>query len=522
MPQPVKEIPTAELKGTKVPFEVLKYVPEESAAYYKFVPIGVKNGVLEIGMVDPESIEARNAIVFIASKVGMPYKIYSISDADYREVLEEYKGITGEIDKALGELGSEFEEREKLSKELDQSMSTKVEVDIIEDAPVTKIVAVIIQHATEGNASDVHIEPVGGRIRVRFRVDGVMYTSLFLPGVVHEAVVARIKILANIKLDEKRKPQDGRFSATLEGRKVDFRVSTLPTLFGEKVVMRILDSEKGVRTLDQIALSPADRKKLDTALERPYGMILITGPTGSGKSTTLYAMLNSLDKEGTNIVSLEDPIEYNVAGINQSQVFPEIDYTFASGLRSILRQDPDVIMVGEIRDKETAQLAIQAALTGHLVLSTLHTNTAIGAIPRLIDMGVDPYLIAPTLVLVIGQRLVRTLCPEKDQRAIDEPTRLIMEKQLADLPPQYRQEFLKYTSVYRAKPSPTCATGTRGRMGAFEVLPIDEQIQSAILKNPSEEEIYKLARSKGYLTMKEDALLKMLQGLVPIEETMRL
>ena len=349
-----------------------------------------------------------------------------------------------------------------------------------------------------------------------------MYPSLFLPRVVHEAVIARIKILSNIKLDEKRKPQDGRFSAKIEGRKVDFRVSTLPTFFGEKVVLRILDAEKGVRTLDQVSLRPNDFAKVKAALDRPYGMILITGPTGSGKSTTLYAMLNSLDKEGSNIISLEDPIEYNVAGINQSQVFPEIDYTFASGLRSILSQDPDVIMVGEIRDKETAELAVQAALTGHLVLSTLHTNTSVGAITRLIDMGVDPYLIAPTLVLVMGQRLVRTLCEEKDKRVIDEASKMLLEKQFADLPEQYRKEFMQYDSVYHAKPSSTCAAGTRGRIAAFEVLEIDSQMQAAILKNTDEETLYKMARAKGYTTMREDAILKMLQGTVPFEEAIRL
>lgn len=516
------DLPTFDLKGNKVPFDVLKYIPEESAAYYKFVPVGLKDNVLEVGMIDPESIEARNAIVFIASKLSMPYKLYRIGEEDYQSVLKNYKGISGEIDKALGELGSEFEDKEKLSRELDQSMSDKVTVDIIEDAPVTKIVASIIQHATDGNASDVHIEPLGEKVRVRYRVDGIMYTSLFLPRVVHEAVIARIKILSNIKLDEKRKPQDGRFSAKIEGRKVDFRVSTLPTFFGEKVVLRILDAEKGVRTLDQVALRPTDYTKVKNALDRPYGMILITGPTGSGKSTTLYAMLNSLDKEGSNIISLEDPIEYNVAGINQSQVFPEIEYTFASGLRSILRQDPDVIMVGEIRDKETAELAVQAALTGHLVLSTLHTNTAVGALARLIDMGVDPYLIAPTLILVMGQRLVRTLCEEKDKRAMDEASRLIIDKQFADLPTEFRSQITAHDSIYRAKPSNVCATGTRGRIAAFEVLEIDEQMQTAILKNSGEDAVYKMARAKGYTTMREDALIKMFEGVVPFEEAMRL
>src|SRR3989338_4224613 len=264
---------------------------------------------------------------------------------------------------------------------------------IIEDAPVTKIVATILHYATEGEASDIHIEHVGDKVRVRFRVDGVLNTSLILPIKVYSAVVARIKILCNMRLDEKRKPQDGRFSAKIEGRKIDFRVSTFPAYFGEKIEMRILYSEKGVNPLDKMGLSERNLKLIRDAIKRPYGLILMSGPTGSGKSTTLYSMLNEVDRESKNVISLEDPVEYNIPGMNQSQVRPEIGYTFANGLRSPLRQDPDIIMVGEIRDKETASLAIQAALTGHLVLSTIHTNNAVGVIPRLIDMGVDPYLI---------------------------------------------------------------------------------------------------------------------------------
>ncbi len=519
--QATVEIPRRELTEFKVPFETLKYVPEDSALHYRFVPLDIVDGVLELGFVDPNDIDARGAAAFIASKHGLPYKIFVISEVDYKKLLENYKGLAGQIDTALGQFGSELEERVKAAKELQESISHRVEVDIIEDAPVSKIVAVIIQHATEGNASDVHIEPMDKQVRVRFRVDGDMFTSLVLPLAVHDAVVARIKILSNIKLDEKRKPQDGRFSATIENRAVDFRVSTLPTFFGEKVVMRILDQEKGVKPLDQMGMAPHTLDAVKRALDKPYGIILITGPTGSGKSTTLYSMLNSLDKDTMNIVSLEDPVEYNIAGINQSQVHPEIDFTFAEGLRSILRQDPDVIMVGEIRDKETAQLAIQAALTGHLVLSTLHTNTAVGAISRLVDMGVDPYLIAPTLILAVGQRLARKLCGDKEAVPVDEAIKMMLDKQFADLPEEFKKEVLTSNVVYRPKASPTCATGVRGRIGVYETLEIDRELENVILKTPVDPEIFRVARQKGMLSMREDAIAKSMQGIIPFEEAMK-
>src|SRR3989344_164803 len=394
-------LPTRRLENDGPPFEILKYIPEESATYYKFVPLGITDSVLEVGVVDPDNIESRDALQFISARVNMPFKVYLILLDDFDRVIKNYRGLTGEVTRALSELETEIKEvktdsilkkAEEAQKKEDKATES---AKIVEDAPVTKIVAVVLRHATEGNASDVHIEHTGDRVRVRFRVDGALYTSHLLPIGVHSAVVARIKILANLKLDEKRKPQDGRFSARIEGRQIDFRVSTFPAFFGEKVVMRILDTEKGVKPLDKIGMRTEHLDLIREAIAKPYGIILITGPTGSGKSTTLYSMVNELDREENNVVSLEDPVEYNMPGMSQSQVRPEIDYTFANGLRSILRQDPDIIMVGEIRDKETAQLAIQAALTGHLVLSTLHTNSAIGAIPRLVDMGVDPYLIAP-------------------------------------------------------------------------------------------------------------------------------
>lgn len=520
------DIPVRDLSEEQISFDVLKYIPEESAAHYKIVPIGVRDGVLEVGVVDTGSVEARDAISFIAAKHGMPFKIFIISEKDFGRVLDAYKGISGEVEKALGILKKEkeleIEKGEGVSQDLIKEITPKKET-AIEEAPITKIVAVIIQHATEGNASDIHIEPTSEKVQVRFRVDGILYSSLFLPIDVLDAVVARIKVLSNMKLDEKRKPQDGRFSAKIEGRHIDFRVSTFPTYYGEKVVIRILDPEKGMKTLEQLGFSKRNLDVIKKGISKPYGLVLVTGPTGSGKTTSLYAMLNAMDREKYNVLSLEDPVEYNVSGVNQSQVRPEIDYTFASGLRSILRQDPDIIMVGEIRDGETARLAIQAALTGHLVLSTLHTNNAVAAITRLIDMGIEPYLIAPTLVTVIAQRLVGVMCEEsKSPVPVEGELKNSIEKEFADLPESIRKEISIPNVVYNAKSTPTCSTGTRGRIAVSEAIDIDDEIRNVIVKNPTEAEIYKIARQKGFITLKEDSMLKAMEGVIPFEEVGKL
>ncbi len=524
-------VPVRPVVESEVTSKILDFVPEESASYYKFAPIAMRDGVLEIGITDPDNLSARDAISFISSKIGMPYKIFLISESDLEKVLKLYKGLSGEVTKALTELETAFvvdKDGEKPKKEAEEEKEeaesgpediTGADSKVIDNAPVTKIVATILRYATDGGASDIHIEPVETSVKVRFRVDGIMNTSLILPGRVHSAVVARIKIISNMRLDEKRKPQDGRFSAKLNERKIDFRVSTFPTYFGEKVVIRILDQEKGVRKLDETGLSDRNKKMIRKALEKPYGLILITGPTGSGKSTTLYSMVNELDREHKNVLSLEDPIEYNVIGMSQSQVRPEIGYTFASGLRTTLRQDPDIIMVGEIRDKETAQLAIQAALTGHLVLSTLHTNTSIGAIPRLIDMGVDPYLIAPTLILSIAQRLSRTLCKDGGKPLpVEGGLKVMIEKQFEDLPEEFRKDVKLGKNMYEIAPTPGCPSGVSGRAAIMEVLEINPEIQAVILKNPTEQEIWKIARRNGMLTMKEDAIMKAFDRIIPFEE----
>ncbi len=511
-----------------IPGETLAYIPEESALHYKFVPLEVADGVLQVGIVDPDNIEARDALNFIATRIDMPFKLFVISEQDFNEVINMYRGLTEEVGKALSQL--EPTPTEGVTFDLDAAETAEkngdkknVQKKIIEEAPITKIVATILRYATEGNASDVHIEHLRETIRVRFRVDGTLHTSLVLPAKVHSSVISRIKILSNMKLDEKRKPQDGRFSAQIEGRKIDFRVSTFPTYYGEKIVMRILDHDRGVKKLSELGLSARNLDMVKRAIDRPYGLILISGPTGSGKTTTLYSMLNEFDRETENVLSLEDPIEYSIEGVNQSQVRADIGYTFANGLRTTLRQDPDIIMVGEIRDEETAGLAIQAALTGHLVLATIHTNSAIGVIPRLIDMKVDPYLIAPTLILAVAQRLVSTMCPGSGEAVpVEDGTKQMIDAQFADLPEEFKKEIPFGPNVYRASPTPECPTGTRGRIAVMEAVEIDKEIGQLILKNPNEQEIYKVARLKGMMTMKEDGIVKAFQKQVSIEEVYEL
>ncbi|MEK7604318.1 MAG: GspE/PulE family protein [Patescibacteria group bacterium] len=527
-------LPTRILGDPPADDEALAYIPLDSARHYGFAPLAVVDGALEVGMVDPDNIEAFDALQFISGKIGMPYKILLITQDDFNRVLEAYQNLSGEVGKALSEYdtiakpaagdakpGTDSKAPSEIAIALeDETLNlTGPHEALKEDAPVTKIVSTILRYAIEGRSSDVHIEPSPTKTRIRFRLDGKLHTSLELPNKVHEAVVARIKILAKLRLDEKRKPQDGRFSAMVEKRRIDFRVSTFPTEHGEKVVMRILDQSDATATLDSVGFSNAQLATVRAMMKVPYGIILIAGPTGSGKSTTLFAMLSETDREMKNVVSLEDPVEYQINGVAQSQVRPEIGYTFASGLRSILRQDPDIIMVGEIRDKETAALAVQAALTGHLVFTTVHTNTAAGAIPRLIDMGVDPFLIAPTLIAVIGQRLVQQLCPGAGKPfPVNDSIKLLLEKDFADLPMEYRSSLPAFKEFYHAIPTDECPAGVRGRTGVFEILRMDKQIEQVVLKEPVEEKIYAAARASGMFTMREHAIMKALSGEIPFEE----
>jgi len=500
--------------------EVLAFIPEESALHYHIIPLTLEEGVLLVGVNDPEDLQIREVLNFISFKHNLPFKIVFMFARDITIAQASYQNLKGDVTDALVTLETEL--NKEIAAKGDQEKSDDATASfehIKEDAPVTRIVATILRYAVDGDASDIHIEPSEKKVLVRFRVDGVLETSLELPKNVQMAVSARIKILSSMRLDERRKPQDGRFSATFDGRKIDFRVSILPTNYGENIVMRILDNEKGVTDLEGIGISGHILTVIRRMLNEPFGIILISGPTGSGKSTTLYAMLAEMDKKTKNVLSLEDPVEYNIEGVSQSQVHPEIGYTFANGLRSALRQDPDIIMVGEIRDKETAQLAIQAALTGHLVLSTIHTNNSIGVIPRLINMGVDPYLIAPTLKLALAQRLARRIKTGTGrEEPINKAMELMMEDDFKTLPAKYHDRIPAGRTILHPEPTPGNATGLKGRIAVMEALEVSEPIQNLILKNASEEEIYNVARLHGFMSMKEDAIIKALDHIIPYEE----
>jgi type IV pilus assembly protein PilB len=517
------KVPFMDLTGKEISVEVLKEIPEEAATFYKFVPLARRENILEVGMINPDDLKAKEALRFITRRSGLETKLFIISPIDFRNVLKQYRTLRGEVKKALEELKKELEAEERIS-----PLKGKVEEiaeQIVAEAPITKIVAVILRHATEGRASDVHIEPVEDKVKVRFRVDGILYTSILLPKEIHSAIISRIKILSNLKIDETRVPQDGRFHTVIAGRKIDFRVSTLPTVGGEKAALRVLDPTIGSKTFSDLGLQDYNLELLEKAVKDPFGMILITGPTGSGKTTTLYAILNVLNQEGVNIISLEDPVEYYIEGINQSQIKPEIDYTFATGLRHILRQDPDIIMVGEVRDKETAGLAIHAALTGHLFLSTLHTNNALGVIPRLIDMGIEPFLLPPSLNLAVAQRLIRRLCPRcKKEIAASDRVSQIIEEELTKLSSVQKETLLwkKPFKVYRAEGCKFCGgKGTKGRIALFEILTMTPQLETVINEGISETKIKEEAKRQGMITMKQDGIAKALQGLISFEEMLR-
>ena len=512
------KVPYKDLADHKSKPEILKLVPLEAAQHYRFVPLNIeKKKFLEIGMLNPENIDAREALKFIAHRNNLSPKIYLICPIDFKNVLKEYSTFSGEIKQALEELTKELKEEKKKTVVTEKEKIEK----IAEEAPISRVVALIINHAIEQRASDIHIEPSEKSIRIRFRIDGILYTNLTLPIRIHPAVVSRIKILARLRIDETRKPQDGRFFTQAGNKKIDFRISTFPTYAGEKVVMRILDPTIGLRKLPDLGLEGRNLEVLNRNIQKPNGLLLLTGPTGSGKTTTLYSILHILNQEGVNIVSLEDPIEYYIEGVNQSQIHPEIGYTFATGLRHILRQDPDKVMVGEIRDSETAGLAVHAALTGHLVLSTLHTNDAIGVIPRLIDMGIDPYLIPPTLILAIAQRLIQRLCPNSKKEIKPSPEiESLVRKELSKIDDK---DLVKFNvkepyKLYEPQISKECPKGTMGRIGIFEMLEMTPQLEEIILKEPSESRIREEAKRQGMITLLQDGIIKSLRGLVGFEE----
>src|SRR3989344_2933570 len=457
------EVPSANLKDRLIPKEVLNYIPQESASFYKMVPFAWSNGILQVAMLNPQDINAQEALKFISqNNNNLKYQIFSARQEELVKAIKQYGDLAGEVNQALTNLEAELKRAEA------QKTEEKVAIkSITEEAPITRVVAVILRHAVDGNASDIHIEPEEEKLRVRFRVDGLLHSSLILPKKIHASIVSRIKILSKLKIDESRKPQDGRFRAVIRDKKIDFRVSTMPTNHGEKVVMRLLDVTVGLLELSELGMTDRNLEVTQKALQKTTGLILVTGPTGSGKSTTLYSLLKILNEEAVNIITLEDPIEYWIEGVNQSQVMPEIGYTFASGLRSILRQDPDIIMVGEIRDAETAELAIHAALTGHIVLSTLHTNDAKGAIPRLIDMGLEPYLLISALNLVIAQRLARKVEKlgswQEASPEIQAVFQTAFESASEEAKERYQEKFKPPLRLPEVK-------SEKGRIGVFEVL----------------------------------------------------
>lgn len=518
----VLNIPLKKVDIDQAQEDILELISEEASVNYKMTPIAKVDGVIYVGMVYPEDIAAQNALRFLANQENFSYETCLITPNDLDKILKQRRNISFETEKALKELG---QEDERFLQNLDELGKKSPIEAITEEAPIIKMVFVILRHAIEGNASDIHIEPGRDKLTVRFRINGLLYPSLILPLKVHLAVIARIKIMSGLKIDESRVPQDGRFSQKINNKDIDFRVSTFPTLYGEKVELRVLDPSAGLKSFEDLGLSGRSLEVVKDAIKKPFGMILFTGPTGSGKTTTQYAILRILNQETTNIVTIEDPIEYSIAGINQSQVKAEIGYTFAHGLRQILRQDPNIIMVGEIRDEETANLVINAALTGHIVLSTLHTNSSVGVIPRLIDMGVRPFLIPSTLRVVIAQRLIRTLCPKcKIRSKPTEKVRSYILEKVKGMPTSVKEK-IKISdplSVYTAKGCEACGfVGYSGRVGLFEVLSMTDEIAELIQKNPLESLIFKAAQKQGMLTMEQEGVMKILSGQTTIEELVR-
>ncbi|MFA5777494.1 MAG: GspE/PulE family protein [Parcubacteria group bacterium] len=500
--------------------DVVFIIPENLVLKHQMIAFDKEDDLIRVAMVDVHDIEALNVLRFLTGKEGFRIEIYLTNPEKIKDMLRLYSNP----EKIAAEAAMSLKEEEKEIKKSKKSKEEKIQ-EIIQDAPVTKLVEVIVNHAVEGRASDIHIEPIDDKYRVRFRIDGVLHPSLFISKDVGRAVVSRIKILSNLKIDEQRKPQDGRFQIK-DGKKItDFRVSTFPVVEGEKVVMRVLDRTNQVFDLESLGLIGRNHEIFDKRIRDPFGIVLITGPTGSGKSTTLYGFLKILNQEERNIVTLEDPVEYYIGGVNQSQIKPEIGYTFANGLRSILRQDPNVIMVGEIRDNETAELAIHAALTGHLVFSTLHTNDAVGSIPRLIDMGIEPFLLASSLKVVAAQRLVRKIC-ENCKEEIDVPEKIYkkIEQELSIIP---KEELKKYgvdlsekLKFYSGKGCGECGNlGLKGRIAIYEVIEISSSMQELISGKSGNEVAVKMqAEKEGMITMRQDGLLKVLKGVTVYSE----
>lgn len=503
-------IPFISLRNSSFSPQALSLLPRAVVERFALVPFlyDDKTKTLSIAMANPVDLDA---IAFVRQKTGLNIRSFAAAPDDVKSVIDQQ--YTQEL---VGQVGEAIKETEEYSKK--RVVDSKQIAEIITDAPIAKIVTTILEYAVTSRSSDVHIEPQADRLRVRYRIDGILYDKLSLPLRVQGSLISRIKILSELKIDEHRMPQDGRFSFKAGDKEVDLRVSTIPTTKGEKIVMRLLRKSSGIPSLSELGLRGTALKVLETAILRPHGIILVCGPTGSGKTTTLYAILSRLNTTRVNIVSLEDPVEYEIGGVNQVQINPGVGLTFASGLRSFLRQDPNIILVGEIRDKETTDLAIQAALTGHLVFSTLHTSSASGALPRMLDLGAENFLLASTVNAIIGQRIVRKICLHCREDYVP-PEQLVSEIKniLGALFP-----IGKEIRLYRGKGCDECAgSGYLGRVGIYEVLPATEKVSRIILEKGDSITIEKQAMVDGMITMKQDGYLKALQGETTVEEVLR-
>lgn len=536
----VTKVPYVNLSAAHVPTEVLDLLPQDVAERYMAVPLGEMQNRLVVAMLDADNVQA---VDFLSNKIGRPLKVYAASESGIRNVLHQYqanisKQVVGEIS-SIGVPGLEVEvaPARKGSKQEIVPNDAKNIKTIVQDSPISKALSTILEYAAKNGASDVHIEPLQDGLKVRCRIDGILREILRLPKSTEPPLISRIKILANLKIDEHRIPQDGEFSINAAGKSIDLRIAISPVIWGEQVVIRLLDKTGTSLKLEDMGYAGRALRSIREGIKSTNGMILTSGPTGSGKSTSLYALLQEVKSDAINIVTLEDPVEYKMDGINQIQVNAEVGLTFANGLRSILRQDPDVVMVGEIRDKETAELAVQAALTGHLVFSTLHTNSAAGILPRLLDMGIEPFLIASTVRTVIGQRLVRRNAANTETYEADKVEIEAIKKTIGQLLPKTAEEMAKaaadlgYESLplatqnaytlTKGKESPDAPGGYKGRMGVYEVFNITPEIQQLILKRATSAEIQDMAIKQGMVTMREDGYLKALAGRTTLTEINR-
>lgn len=503
-------VPFIALSETTFSPQALNLLPRAVAERFSVIPFlyDEANKTLSVAMSDPSNVEA---VQFVGQKTGLLIKSFAATPSEVtRAIGDQYR------QELVSEVGSALKETQALGEV--RTVDSKQISEIIKEAPIAKIVSTILEYAVTSRASDVHIEPMEDRMRVRYRIDGILYDRLSLPKGVQDAVISRIKILSEMKIDEHRTPQDGRFNFKVYDQEVDLRISVLPTVFGEKVVMRLLRKSGGIPTLPELGLGGVALKNLENAILRPHGIILVCGPTGSGKTTTLYAVLSKLNTPRVNIVSLEDPVEYHIQGVNQVQINPAVGLTFASGLRSFLRQDPNIILVGEIRDTETAELALQASLTGHLVFSTLHTSSASGALPRLIDLGAEPFLLTSTMTAIVGQRIARKICQACKEEFVLQPEVLEeMKNVLGNLFPAK-----SVVKAYKGRGCAQCgSSGYLGRVGIYEVLVISPKISQLILQHPDSNLIEKQALEEGMISMKQDGYLKVLQGITSLEEVLR-